>query len=206
MPIYHHIQGPYLKVHSFNATAPAQRPAASPPALILVCHGIYQTGTGEVRLPAQPQIRFAVEHGRPNDNIDAKWFQDIITMGLNSALEYDFKHPSQGTATNYFLGKGEPDKQKGATPADWLGFDKDDRLGHPNAYSARNVGKVGVLSTSYAENLMRFAESKQKTDTFDFATVTSSCRSFAHVLESMATDPPPKYDYLLCAFCRELAD
>jgi hypothetical protein len=207
MQIYTHALGAHLKVHSFEKTPPAERANAVPPALMLVCHGIYQGTTGTTPVPAAPRVHFAVQHGHANGNIDARWFQDLITEGLPSALEFDFKYveAAQAQVTNYFLGKGEPDRAKGAGPAEWLGYVKADRLPHPSGYQDHKVKEVGILSSSYVENIMRFAESKQKTATFDFATVRRSCRNLSDVFGSMAINPPPNYEYLLCAFCRELA-
>ncbi len=205
MEIHRTIVGSHLKIHSFNKQAPGDRTKPAPTAIILVCHGLYSDAiTEKVRLPKG--VKFAAKHGHPNDQIDYQWFQSIIDCGVASAVEYDFKvFEETGETWNYYLGKGEPDKKKGTSARELMSYDKNDRLPHPNFYSARNISEVTVLSSAYVENIMRYAESKKLTDSFDFATVTRSCRCLQDVLDSFATIEN-SYDHLLFAFCREFLD
>jgi hypothetical protein len=219
MPIHTYAVGAHLKVHSFNATAPSQRPnPPAPSCLIVICHGIYLETTATIQLaPHLPDVRFSVEHGEPRD-VDIKWFQDLITEGVASALEYDFKYQvnPNDTIVNYHLGKGEPSRGKGDTPAQMLSYDKNDRIPWQNPkntengtrgslakYDAKKIYQTNVLSSSYVQNIMLFAESKRKGDQFDFATVKKSCRELQDVFNSYLAMPRPNYDHLLLGFCRE---
>jgi hypothetical protein len=171
----------------------------------LICHGLYsQAITEKVKLPKG--VRFAAKHGYANDKVDFKWFQDIIDCGVNSAVEYDFKVFEQsGETWNYYLGKGEPDEKKGSSAKELMSYDKKDRLPHPQGYTATDIAEVKVLSSAYVENIMRYAESRKKTSSFDFATVTKSCTCLQDVLDSFATIEK-SYEHLLFAFCREFMD
>lgn len=204
MNIHTHLLGAHLKVQSFNAVPPAQRTRPAPPALVLVCHGVFvPDGTAAITVPSGIEVRFAVPHGRANENTDTKFYKDLIGMGLQSALQYDFKHlPDGSTVPDYALGKGEPDPGKGSTPAEMMAYDKDDRPHHPVVFDPRQIGQVEVVSAAYIENIQLLAASLKKTDTFDFASIRAGTRSLKDVFDTI-TQTRPKYDYLLCNFCRE---
>ena len=93
MQIYKHAQGVHLSIHSFNATPPSLRrvPAPAPSALVLVCHGIFEASTLPIPVAPHTAARFVVKHGKPAEIGDYKWFQALVTDGLQSALEFDFK-------------------------------------------------------------------------------------------------------------------
>ena len=91
MQIYKHAQGAHLSIYSFNATPPSLRPVPAPSALVLVCHGILEASTLPIPVPPHPAVRFAVKHGKPAEIGDYKWFKALVTDGLQSALEFDFK-------------------------------------------------------------------------------------------------------------------
>ncbi|HKE95158.1 MAG TPA: hypothetical protein VKB34_12680 [Povalibacter sp.] len=193
MDIYRFQIGQHLKVHSFNSTDPRQRAHPAPPALMLICHGLYTNSSGTVRVPDSPQVRFATEHGKPNDNIDHKYFRELIQCGLGSALQYDFKVTAGGNPVcNYFLGKGEPDMTKGATARARLSYDKAERMKHPTEFNAKRIGKVRVLSSAYVENLLKLAEELEKEKTAKEAQERQRQRQLARMMRDSDSDNEDK--------------
>ena len=83
-----------------------------------------------------------------------------------------------------------------------MSYDKDDRPDHPDVHDPRLIGQVDIISAAYIENLQLLAASLNKTDQFDFASIRSATRSLKDVFDCIEKTRP-RYDYLLCNFCRE---
>lgn len=205
MTTYVHPLGSHLKVHSKNAKPPTERDKPDPGILIILCHGFYQSGTEEIAVPTTiPPLRFATPHGEAH-YADYKWFESLVKDGVS--LEYDFRHeaPAGSTVTNYRLGKGEPEKAKGESPGTWLSYDKAARKPKVSTYNFRHFGNTGVISSSYAWNLMTYDAGKAYT--FDIATLRRACTCLADVFASLGTSPShPLYEAVCCAFCREFIE
>ena len=159
--------------------------------------------TPMVPVPAGIQVRFAVDHDQPNRQSDAKFYRQLLSEGVQSALEWDFKHlPVNGQVPDYALGKAAPRRERGDTPAAMMAMPKNERPEAPDVLDLAFLGRIELVDAVYVDNVQRYAESLKHTDAFDFASVRSATRSLKDVFDTI-TQTRPRYDHLLCNFCRE---
>jgi hypothetical protein len=204
MDIYTTPLGTCLKVHSFNSTNPMERPKANPRALIVLCHGFYLGRTETIEVPHNlPELRFAVEHTQAHATSHKEW-TELLTHDLATGLGWEYRlvvRPGE-RITNYFLGKREPKQgELGTNPGTWTQYQADAKVEKNPKYIQDNIQANAVVSSGFAQNIMRTPGSKR---TYDFATVTQNCHNLRDLFINFPTAPArANYDYLLLAFCRE---